>query len=65
MKHFMTREEKLQLLADTQTEYITLLSNECGDLGALAYVHGYRPDMKKVKKGEDLRAKIKLLKESL
>lgn len=44
-------------------EYIALLEKECGSLGGLAFVHGWRAKEEDVKKGEELREKIKKSKE--
>ena len=52
-------------LIETYEEYIKLLGKENNSLISLAFVHGWRTSEEDIKKGEELRAKIKELKDSL
>lgn len=46
-------------------EYVALLGSEMESLYALAFVHGYQCEDERVKRGEELRAKILRLKAKL
>jgi hypothetical protein len=52
----------MNALIEAYDEYINLLGEETQRLAALAYVHGYRCAPERVKRGEQLRAKIAELK---
>jgi len=49
-------------LIDLQSQYIKLLENECSSLSVFAYVNGRQSLQEDVKKGQELRDKIKELK---
>lgn len=52
-------------LIETYDEYVALLGSEMESLYGLAFVHGYRCEDERVKRGEELRAKIERLKAKL
>ena len=52
-------------LIATYDEYIELLTASEAGLFGLAYAHGYRSPAEKVKRGTELRQKIKNLKADL
>jgi hypothetical protein len=46
-------------------EYVGQLEDECKSLGGLASAHGWRCPPERVKRGEELRAKIAELRDEL